>query len=254
MKEKNVQVFKDLAKLSEHAAHSFIEIANQSIAARGRFLVALSGGNTPMKLYEKLAHEKLDWDRVHFFWGDERCVPVDDSGNSYGQAKRIFLDKVNAPAENIHRVLSDLEPAEAAKDYADTLKAFSEPPLEWPRFDLVLLGMGDDGHTASLFPGSPVEVHSPTLAVTANYQGRPANRVTLTQNVFNSARNIVFLVSGASKAVTLSRVLSDIHMPAELPAQRIAPENGKVTWLVDEAAYPSSRNSTSPDVGRNMKK
>jgi 6-phosphogluconolactonase len=113
---------------------------------------------------------------------------------------------------------------------------FAEPPLAWPRFDLTLLGMGDDGHTASLFPNSPVDVDSPTVAVTANYQGRPAKRVALTQKVLNSSRNVLFMVAGKSKAVTLSRVLSDKYIPAELPAQRIAPQDGTLIWLIDAEA------------------
>ena len=234
-----IRVFKDINELSQFAANSFIEMANQSIAERGRFLVALSGGSTPMQLYKLLGesfHDKVDWSHVHFFWGDERCVPVDDSGNSYGQTKKVLFDKINIPAENIHRVLSELEPDSAAKEYANALSVFAESPLAWPRFDLALLGMGDDGHTASLFPNSPVEVDSPTLAVTANYQGRPANRVTLTPKVLNSSRNIMFLVTGKSKAITLSKVLNGAYMPEELPAQRIAPKDGNLDWLIDEEA------------------
>jgi 6-phosphogluconolactonase len=234
-----IRVFKDINELSQFAANSFTEIANQSIAKHGRFLVALSGGSTPMQLYKLLGdsfHDTVDWSRAHFFWGDERCVPVDDAENSYGQTKKVLFDKINIPDENIHRVLSELEPDSAAKEYAKTLSIFAEPPLAWPRFDLTLLGMGDDGHTASLFPNSPVDVDSPTLAVTANYQGRPANRVTLTPKVLNSSRNILFLVSGKSKAATLSKIFSDNYMPAELPVQRIVPEDGSLTWLIDEEA------------------
>lgn len=230
----SVKVFEDLESLSESARQSFVQIANEAINQRGRFLVALSGGNTPMKLYEKLATEKLDWSKVYFFWGDERCVPAADDGNSYGQAKKVLFDKIGST--NIQRVQSELEPAQAAKDYAQTLKSFAEDPLDWPRFDLVLLGMGDDGHTASLFPGSPVDVDSPTLPVVANYQGRPANRVTITQNVFNDARNIFFLAAGVGKAETLKKVLSDQYTPFELPAQRVDPKDGKIIWFVDEAA------------------
>ena len=229
-----IKVFRDISELNQATAKSFIELANRSIAERGRFLVALSGGSTPMKLYERLADETLDWSCVHFFWGDERCVPVEDAGNSYGQVKKVLFDKIGAA--NIHRVKSELEPDSAARDYAQALSRFAEPPLDFPRFDLVLLGMGDDGHTASLFPNSPVDVDSPTMAVTANYQGRPANRVTLTPKVLNSSRNVLFLVTGKSKAVILSRVLNDKYMPAELPAQRIAPQDGTLTWLVDEEA------------------
>ncbi len=232
-----IKVFKDIGELSQYAADLFIHIANESIKERGRFLVSLAGGGTPMRLYEILgawSPDKVDWARVHFFWGDERCVPVDDAGNSYGQTKKILFDKIGGT--NIHRILSELTPDEAAKKYAQTLKQFAEPPLDWPRFDLVLLGMGDDGHTASLFPGSLMKVDSPTLAVTANYQDRPANRVTLTPQVFNSARNIVFLVTGISKAETLVNVLSDEHKPDIYPAQRINPQDGQLTWFVDEAA------------------
>jgi 6-phosphogluconolactonase len=234
-----IKVFKDIQELSNSAAQSFIEIADQAIKERGRFLVSLSGGNTPMRLYELLGSQfqnQFDPTHVHFFWGDERCVPVDDPGNCYGQAKKAFLDKAKVPAENIHRVESELKPAEAAYRYALTLKQFADAPFAWPRFDLTLLGMGDDGHTASLFPGSPVEVNTPTLAVVANYQDRPANRVTLTQNVFNSARNIFFLVSGKSKAATLENVLKGEYKPELYPAQRIAPQDGVLTWYVDQEA------------------
>ena len=148
---------------------------------------------------------------------------MDDADSNYGQTKKVLFDKINIPGENIHRILSELEPDSAMIEYARTLKGFAEPPLAWPRFDLALLGMGDDGHTASLFPNSPVEVDSPTLAVRANYQGRPANRVTLTQKVLNSSRNIVFLVTGKSKAETLNKVINGAYQPEEFPAQRIAP-------------------------------
>jgi 6-phosphogluconolactonase len=234
-----IKVFNSANELTQYMANLFVEIANQSIAKRGRFLAALSGGSTPMRLYELLGNQfqnNVDWSRIHFFWGDERCVPVDDAGNSYGQTKKLLFDKINIPGKNIHRILSELEPDSASREYAHTLKTFAESPLEWPRFDLTLLGMGDDGHTASLFPGSPVETDSPTLSVTANYQGRPANRVTLTPKVLNSSRHIFFLVTGKSKAETLSRVLNGKYSPEELPAQQIAPNDGNLDWLVDQEA------------------
>lgn len=237
MKSKaSIQTFENIDELSNSAKHAFIKIANEAIQQRGQFLIALSGGSTPIKLFEKLAQENLNWVRMHFFWADERCVPVGDDENNYGQVKKILFDRIKIPEGNIHRIPSDLRPADAADQYSLTLKKFADIPLDWPRFDLVLLGMGDDGHTASLFPGSPIDVTRPTLAVTANYQGRPANRVTLTQNVFNSARNIIFLVAGASKAETLLNVLRGEHKPDLYPAQRINPSNGYLTWLVDEKA------------------
>jgi 6-phosphogluconolactonase len=235
-----IKIYKNIDDLSRAAAEIFTESVSQAITQRGKFLVALSGGSTPNQLYQLLAsapyRDQIDWERAHVFWGDERCVPADDRGNNYFQARQALLDQVNIPADNVHRVLSTLEPASAALEYARTLKEFAAPPLAWPRFDLVLLGMGDDGHTASLFPGSPVNETEPVIAVTANYQDRPANRVSLTPMVFNSARRVIFLVTGLGKAVTLTQVLSDIYTMDLLPAQRIQPIDGEVLWLVDEAA------------------
>jgi 6-phosphogluconolactonase len=231
-----VRVFKDADELSRAAAELFVTLAAQAIRERGQFLVALSGGSTPMVLYRLLVREPMDWTRVHVFWGDERLVPPDDPENSYGQAWEVLLKHIPIPTENIHRVSSDLEPAAAATDYSRVLKEFAAPPLDWPRFDLVLLGMGEDGHTASLFPGSPVEVTEPVIAVTAQYQGRPARRVTLTPLVFNAARQVIFLVTGANKAVSLKGVFSDYNSSEQIPAKRIQPADGQVTWLVDEAA------------------
>jgi 6-phosphogluconolactonase len=229
----SVLIFKDLSALSASAAKLFVESAAQAIAERGQFLVVLSGGSTPTALYRLLVDAPIDWPRVHVFWGDERCVPVDDPGNSYAQARDVLLAHVPIPADNVHRVESELELASAAQAYAATLSRFHSP---WPRFDLVLLGMGDDGHTASLFPGSPVDETEPVIAVTAHYQDRPANRVSLTPLVFNDARQVMFLAVGESKSEALVRVLKGAYLPQELPAQRIHPSDGKIFWLVDEAA------------------
>jgi len=231
-----IRIFKDADELSRAAADLFVTLAVQSIRERGRFLVALSGGSTPMALYRLLAREPIDWTRIHVFWGDERLVPPEDPENSYGQAWEALLKHIPIPTENIHRVASELDPVAAARDYASILREFAAPPLDWPRFDLVLLGLGEDGHTASLFPGSPVDATEPVIAVTAQYQGRPARRVTLTPLVFNAARQVIFLVTGANKAVTLKGVFSDYNSSEQVPAKRIQPADGQVTWLVDKAA------------------
>ncbi|HLO32508.1 MAG TPA: 6-phosphogluconolactonase [Anaerolineales bacterium] len=234
-----IRIFKDVEELSRAAAKLFIEQAAQSIAERDRFLVALNGGNTPTRLFQLLAtneRAKVDWSMVHIFWGDERCVPPEDPGSSYGQARDILLNHIPIPDANIHRLKGELGPAEAASDYSSTLKEFASAPLQWPRFDLLYLGMGEDGHTASLFPGSPVDVSEPALPVTAHYQDRPANRVTLTPLVFNSARLIAFMATGEKKAGTLAEVLSNRYNPELYPAQRIDPQDGRLIWLVDEAA------------------
>lgn len=234
-----LRIFKDLEVLSHVAAKIFTEQAAHSIEDRGRFLVALNGGSTPNRLFQLLAadyRDKVNWNPVHVFWGDERCVPPDDPGSNYSQAMDAFLSHVPVPDSNIHRVKGDLEPAEASKDYALTMKQFASPPLDFPRFDLVYLGMGEDGHTASLFPGSHVDVTEPTLPVTAHYQDRPANRVTLTQLIFNQARMAVFMATGEKKAATLAEVLSDRYNPELYPAQRIALIDGPLIWLLDEEA------------------
>jgi 6-phosphogluconolactonase len=234
-----IRIFKDMESLSRDAANLFAEQAAQSITERGRFLVALNGGSTPNRLFQLLATEyrdRVDWNKVHIFWGDERCVPYDDPGSSYGQARGLFLSHVSIPDANIHRVKGDLEPIAASRDYSLTLNRFASPPLKFPRFDLVYLGMGEDGHTASLFPGSPVDVTEPTLPVTAHYQDRPANRVTLTQLVFNQAHVVAFMATGEKKANTLVEVLGDRYNPELYPAQRIEPKDGKLIWLVDEVA------------------
>ena len=234
-----LRVFRDMERLSRHAANLFVEQAARSIRERGRFLVALNGGSTPNRLFQLLAadyREQVDWSKVQVFWGDERCVLPDDAGSSYGQARGLLLSHVLIPESNVHRIKGELPPDEASEDYAVMLKEYASHPFDWPRFDLVYLGMGEDGHTASLFPGSPVRVSEPTLPVTAHYQDRPANRVTLTQLVFNQARCIVFMATGEKKANTLAEVLSDRYNPELYPAQRIDPNDGELIWLVDEGA------------------
>lgn len=232
-------IFRDVERLSRHAANLFIEQSNRAIRERNRFLVALNGGNSPARLFQLLAseyREQVHWDKAHVFWGDERCVPPTDAGSNFGQAYESLLSKVSIPESNIHRVIGELDPISAAKKYAEILRSYSDDGFEFPRFDLVYLGMGEDGHTASLFPNSPEQATEPVVAVTANYQDRPANRVTLTQTVFNQARMIVFMATGEQKAETLAEVLSDRYNPAQYPAQRIDPKDGQLIWLVDESA------------------
>ena len=234
-----VRIFKNLELLSYAAVQLFLDQAEHSIKDRGRFLVALTGGSTPEHLYTLLAEDKsgkIDWKKTHTFWGDERCVPPNDPESNYRMARELLLRHVNIPDANIHRIQGELEPLQATKDYGHVLKQYASPPFQWPRFDLVLLGMGEDGHTASLFPGSPVETLGPTEAVTAHYQDRPAERVTLTPPVFNTARLVLFMLVGGNKAFTLSKVLGNTHQPQLYPAQRIDPKDGKLIWLIDQAA------------------
>jgi 6-phosphogluconolactonase len=236
-------ILKDPDAMSRSAAEQFASLATRAVAARGRFDVALSGGETPQAVYRLLAQlpylTRLPWPQVNFFWGDERCVPPDHPDSNYCQAQLALLNHIVVPPANIHRIRGELEPAAAAQDYAEQLEAASAGSgLGWPRFDLVLLGLGADGHTASLFPGPfiPAETHSPVIAVTAHYESRPAHRVSLTPLVFNTAHNIIFLVTGANKSEALAATLTGPRDPERWPAQRIEPTHGSVIWLVDQAA------------------
>ncbi|MCA9945713.1 MAG: 6-phosphogluconolactonase [Anaerolineales bacterium] len=231
--------FATAATFDRAATRLLVKLAQESVAQTGRFSLALSGGGTPSGMYALLAErpyrDQMPWQQTHLFWGDERLVPPTDPGSNYGQVAQILLNKVPIPPQNIHRAKGELEMETAVRDYTAQLQTFangSQPPV----LDVVLLGMGSDGHTASLFPGSPVQQPTWVVGVTANYDGRPAQRISLTPTIINQARHIIFLVTGSSKAHTLQNVLYGPHQPETLPAQRIQPENGTLTWLTDTAA------------------
>jgi 6-phosphogluconolactonase len=233
-----IRVLPDAASLAEAAARHVVEQSQAAIAARGRFSIALSGGSTPRDLHLRLASsplvDQVDWSRVHVFFGDERCVPPDDERSNYRMALETLLSKVPIPPEQIHRIRGELPPEVAAEDYERELREFfgDEPPS----LDLILLGMGDNGHTASLFPGLTA-VHEQQRWVVAEYVAEVGMwRVTLTPVLLNLAREILFLVAGAAKAAMLRRVLQGPYTPAELPAQVVRPRVGEVFWLVDAAA------------------
>jgi 6-phosphogluconolactonase len=237
-----LKVFPSAAALSQAAADRFVALAQEAVSARGRFSAALSGGSTPQRLYRLLAQPPyaaaLPWAQTHLFWGDERLVPPHHPGSNYGQVAQLLLAQVALPTTNVHRIKGELEPAAAVADYTEQLRHFAALDQPWPRLDLALMGMGSDGHTASLFSG-PIpaqERRQPVMAVTADYEDRPSHRVTLTPLVFNDAHHLVFLVTGEEKAAALAAVLRGPHQPQAWPAQRIQPHQGTLTWLVDEAA------------------
>lgn len=227
------------AALADAAARRFVAAAGDAIAARGQFIVALSGGSTPRDTYLRLATEALVsnvmWSRVQVLWGDERCVPPDHVESNYRMARETLLDRVPVPPANVHRIHGEGDPATAARDYEATLRALLQTPAG-ARIDLVLLGLGEDGHTASLFPGSAA-VREQTRWVMAT-RAAPTSmwRITLTPAIINSAAEVLFLVSGAAKAGILRRVLEGPRGSQELPAQAIAPSSGRVRWCVDAAA------------------
>lgn len=241
MMDAEIVVMPDPEALAREAVQRFNKLALEAVESRGRFSVALSGGSTPEALYRLLAEEpyrgQIPWEQVHLFWGDERCVSPDDPGSNFRLANRAFIAHVPIPPENIHRVRGELEPQVAARAYERELHDFFCGPR--PRFDLVLLGLGGDGHTASLFPGSSTldETERLAVAVEAHYQDRPTQRVTLTLPAINTARHILFLVTGSAKAEIVHAVLDG--PPARFPAQRILPLAGQLTWLMDEEAARS---------------
>jgi 6-phosphogluconolactonase len=244
-----IRTYPDAASLARAAAEHFVALTAEAIAARGRFVVALPGSSTPRATYALLATGEfaasVDWSCVHIFWGDERCVPPDHPDSNYRMAHETLLDKIPIPAENIHRIRGEINPEEAAADYERTLRSFfirrprgkmarDDGPI--PRFDLVLLGMGEDGHTASLFPGTAV-LREQTRWVIAHYVDKLSTwRVTLTPVVINVAAHVTFVVSGAGKAKRLREVLAGLYQPNVLPAQIVRPVDGHLLWLVDVAA------------------
>jgi 6-phosphogluconolactonase len=238
-----ILVARDLDELSRYAAELFVTLAQRAGDVEGRrFTVALAGGETPGYLYSLLASAQyapqVPWERVHVFWGDERHVPPDDPASNYHMAYDALLSRVPIPPQNVHRIRAELPDAhEAARTYEDDLRGFfGLQPSALPRFDLVLLGMGADGHTASLFPRTDTRREREHLVAAPWVEKLHAYRLTLTPRVLNNAATVVFLVSGEGKAATLHAVLEGPQDPDLLPAQLITPTNGTLLWLVDQAA------------------
>ncbi len=233
-----IEVYPDLESLSRAAAAFIVAQARQAVAARGRFSLALSGGGTPRRAYELLAApplaEQAPWDRVHIFWGDERCVPLDNPLSNARMARAAWLDQVPIPKNQIHPLDCALDPAAAARAYEAELREFfgGQPP----RLDLVLLGLGDNGHTASLFPGAPVLEEQARWAAAVYVSDQNLHRVTLTAPLLNQARQVAFLVSGSVKAAVVNEVLHGPYEPRRLPAQLIQPADGDLRWFLDLAA------------------
>ncbi len=239
------QIYPDLDSLVVGAADLIADLAVRGIAERGRFTIALAGGNTPKPIYARLATpgyaERIDWTKVEIFFGDERCVPPEDPRSNYQMARAALCDHVPIPPANIHRMRGEETPEQAALSYAAELQACfggnasaGGPPPDG--FDLVLLGMGDNGHTASIFPGLAAVTERSRWVMAQYVEVMGMWRVTLTPVVINAARNVAFLVSGADKAEMLHRVLEGPYDPVVLPAQVIRPTGGEVHWLVERSA------------------
>lgn len=239
-----VQVLVDADEIARVAADEFVRHALETVRMKGLFTVALSGGSTPKELYSLLASEagsfraRVPWDKIHFFWGDERHVPPDHSDSNYRMVYEAMLSRVPVPLENIHRIKSENPDADkAAEGYERVLHEFFRSETVYlPLFDLVLLGMGSDGHTASIFPGTEVILEQKRFVVAYRVEKLNSYRITLTPLVLNNAACVVFLVTGQEKAEMLRVVLQGPYQPERFPAQLIRPTNGRLLWLVDQAA------------------
>jgi len=241
-----LRVYENAEELALKGARHFARLADQYVLGSGRFTVALSGGSTPKAMYAFLAkapfQDTVPWSSIYFFWGDERAVPPEHQDSNYRMAKETLLSRVPVSESNIFRMRAEnADPAESARDYSRQLQEILRSGSE-PRLDLVLLGMGDDGHTASLFPFSPALKVTGEM-VAANFVDKfQAYRITLTAKAINLARNVTFLVSGADKAEALQHVLEGPFQPDEFPSQLIRPDDGGLLWMVDKSAASLLQN------------
>jgi 6-phosphogluconolactonase len=238
----DIRVYANLEELSREAAEIFRETVADCAAEGRRAFIAVSGGSTPKRLYELLGtppwSKEVHWSCVELFWVDERPVPPDSPQSNYRLVEEALLNEVPLPPTSVHPIPTELGPPPVAADaYAAELEAVPETHDGFPRFDLIFLGMGEDGHTASLFPQSPALSENDRWVVANPVAKLGVERITLTYPVLNSAARVVFLVSGAAKAEVLNDVLHAPYDPASLPSQGVRPADGDLTWLVDEAAF-----------------
>jgi 6-phosphogluconolactonase len=240
---REVQILADAAAIARRAAERIIESAAAAVKERGVFTISLAGGSTPKTLYTLLATDpafksKMPWDKTQFFFGDERHVPPDDSESNFRMANESMLSKLSLKPEQVLRIKAEYEDAEkAAKEYEQTLRSsFKLSDGQLPRFDVLLLGMGDEGHTLSLFPGTKA-LHDNGRLVMSNWVGKFfTTRITTTAPVASNSALVIFMITKADKALALKAVLEGPYEPEQLPSQLIQPKNGKLLWLLDTTA------------------
>ncbi len=230
-----IKAFPTTDELQNYAAGMIARLLNEGIGERGNASIALSGGSTPKGVYQRLGSEpyrsQVDWVRVHLFWGDERCVPPDHDDSNFRMTDEALLRKIHVPAANIHRIRAELSPADAATLYEEDVRSFFGGAR--PVFDVMLLGLGEDGHTASLFPGTPIVDEMTRLVGNVFVPEFNTQRISMTLPVINAARMIIFLAAGSNKAGIARDVISE---NGDYPAQRVKPEAGTLFWLLDDAA------------------
>ena len=233
-----VNIYDDLESMSIAAADLFVKQSQIAVLKNGRFSVALSGGGTPERTFELLAQkhwiDQIPWYNTHIFWGDERCVPIDDSRHNALMARRKFLNQVPVPMCQIHPVICDKSPKKVADQYELLLRDFFKD--QDTCFDLMLLGLGEDGHTASLFPGTPVLSEKKRWVAEVAVPKPGVNRITLTVSLIERSALTLFLVAGAEKAGALKEVLEGSRNTSVFPAQLISPLNGELNWLIEKSA------------------
>ncbi len=235
-----LRVLPDAAVAAEAAARELVEASKDALGNRATFCVALSGGSTPKRMFQALAGEELrglvDWKRARVFFADERCVPPNDERSNYRLAKEHLLDPLAVPPENVFRMRGEEEPERAARDYEAVLRRELGAGRAAPRFDLVFLGLGTDGHTASLFPGSRAVEEKRRWVAAIGAPELPERRLTLTLPVLNASRRVVFLVTGEEKRAAVAAVLAAKRGSSSLPASLVKPKRGSLIWILDKAA------------------
>jgi 6-phosphogluconolactonase len=229
-----IKIFKNTAELSFEFCDELMKISSQKV----KCFIALSGGSTPIIIFQTLSEkykEKIHWDRIHLFWSDERCVPPDNSESNYGMTKEYLLDFISIPEENIHRIKGEYEPEQEAVRYSKEIKNIVDSKNGLPSFDLVVLGIGEDGHTASIFPDQMYLLNSQNICEVAVHPISGQKRITLTGSTINNSDEVIFLVTGRSKADILKKILEDRNKI--YPAEFIKPIHGKLKYFIDEEAF-----------------
>ncbi|HNX65663.1 MAG TPA: 6-phosphogluconolactonase [Bacteroidales bacterium] len=233
------QVLPDPEKTADKLAHDLVGFIGEKLLQQENIFIALSGGNSPQilfKILKDIKHGEPDWSRVHFFWVDERCVPESSRKSNFGNAYRLFFSKIDIPGKNLHPINGDTNPEAEAVRYAHEMKTHLPVRDEIPVFDIILLGMGEDGHTASIFPGVEIFAEKSQACAVSTHPLSGQKRITITEKVINNAKEVIFLVTGSSKAKPLQLIIENHKEAFLLPAKMIAPQNGNLAWYIDNAA------------------
>ncbi len=236
---RKISIYQSQIQMADELANLICSLAHQSILKNNKFNIALSGGSTPKSLFCALADnyaDKLNWSKINFFWGDERSVSPDDEQSNYKTAKKNLLDRINIPSENIFRIKGENNPEEEAERYSSLLKSNLKILNNLPSFDFILLGIGEDGHTASIFPNQMHLLKSDKICEVAIHPETGQKRITLTGKVINNANNICFMVSGENKAIVVSQILKNLEEARNYPANYIISNSGLVQWHLDKRA------------------